>query len=94
MSEKAASRSYVGVYVALLCLTALTTGVAYVDLGIMNIPVAMLIAAAKSTLVMIFFMRIVHADRAAAPGLVAGIFLLLVLIALSCADAVINIRHF
>lgn len=93
MNEKASSRSYVPVYIALLFLTGLTTGVAYIDLGMMNIPVALLIAAAKSTLVMVFFMRIVRTDRAAAPGLLASVFLLLVLIAICCADAVINIRH-
>lgn len=51
-------RFYAGIFGALLVLTALTTGVAEIDLGALNSPVAMLIAAAKATLVALFFMHL------------------------------------
>ena len=51
-------RSYYWVYGTLLGLTLLTIGVAYVDLGPMNIVAALGIAIAKALLVMLFFMHL------------------------------------
>lgn len=51
-------RIYYGVYGALLALTLLTVGVAYLDLGPMNIVAALGIAIAKALLVMLFFMHL------------------------------------
>ena len=41
-----------------LALTALTTGMAYVDLGKWNTIVALVIACCKATLVVLFFMHL------------------------------------
>jgi cytochrome c oxidase subunit 4 len=49
---------YYGVYAALLALTLLTVGVAYLDLGRMNIVVALGIAICKALLVLLFFMHL------------------------------------
>ncbi len=58
-TEHIASRKlYFGVFFALLCLTALTTGAAYVDLGAWNTVVAMAIAFCKASLVVLFFMHL------------------------------------
>ncbi len=46
------------VFAGLLVLTALTVGVAYVDLGNLNLIVAMGVAVAKATLVVLFFMHL------------------------------------
>jgi len=46
------------VFGALLVLTALTVGVAYVDLGNLNLMVAMGVAVAKATLVVLYFMHL------------------------------------
>ncbi len=51
-------RSYVFVFLALLSLTALTTGVAFIDLGSMNTVIALVIAATKMLLVMLIFMHV------------------------------------
>lgn len=49
---------YVGVFVALLCLTAMTVGQSYVDLGSLNIALVVLIASLKASLVVAFFMHL------------------------------------
>ena len=43
---------------ALLVLTAVTVGVTYVDLGRLNVAVALLIAVVKATLVALYFMHL------------------------------------
>ncbi len=58
MSEVIVSRAtYVAIYVALMVLTALTTGVAFLDLGFANPVVALSIAVLKGSLVVLFFMH-------------------------------------
>lgn len=49
---------YFAIFAALLLLTALTTGVAFVDLGPWNTVVALAIACVKATLVLLFFMHL------------------------------------
>lgn len=49
---------YVAVFIALMFGTALTTGVAYIDLGVFNTLVALLIAFVKMSLVILFFMHV------------------------------------
>jgi caa(3)-type oxidase subunit IV len=51
-------RAYVIVWVALLGLTALTIGLAFVPLGVWNAPIALGIAATKVLLVVWFFMHL------------------------------------
>lgn len=50
----------VSVFLALLVLTVVTVAVAYVDLGELNLVVAMGIASVKATLVALFFMHLAH----------------------------------
>jgi cytochrome c oxidase subunit 4 len=52
------SRTFILVWVALLILTGVTIGVAQLDLGVMNIWVALSIATCKSTLVVAVFMHL------------------------------------
>lgn len=56
-------RVYLGVFVALLVLTWATVAVAYVDLGRYNVLVALSIAVAKMTLVLLFFMHLKYGPR-------------------------------
>ncbi|MFN8643729.1 MAG: cytochrome C oxidase subunit IV family protein [Candidatus Binatia bacterium] len=51
------------VYVALLGLTAITVGAAFLDMSFLNTPVALGIASAKALLVMYFFMELRHSER-------------------------------
>jgi cytochrome c oxidase subunit 4 len=56
-------RVYYRVYGALLALTLLTIGVAYLDLGPLNIVLALGIAICKASLVMLFFMHLRYSSR-------------------------------
>lgn len=49
---------YYQVFAALLALTLLTVGIAYLDLGPLNIALALGIAICKALLVMLFFMHL------------------------------------
>jgi cytochrome c oxidase subunit IV len=53
-------KTYFLVFGALLVLTLTTTGVAFLNLGPLNTPVALAIAMAKAALVMIYFMHLRH----------------------------------
>ena len=56
-------RTGITVFVALLLLTAVTVLVSYVDLGLWNAVVALLIASVKASLVALFFMHLKSEDR-------------------------------
>jgi len=49
---------YVGIWVALVALTTLTYGLGQVELGAWQLPIGLLIAAVKATLVVLFFMHL------------------------------------
>lgn len=51
-------RVYAMVWGGLLCLTFLTVLVSYKDFGVLNLIIAMLIATAKASLVVLFFMHL------------------------------------
>ena len=56
-------RTGIAVFVALLLLTVVTVLVSYVDLGLLNVVVALLIASAKASLVALFFMHLKGESR-------------------------------
>jgi cytochrome c oxidase subunit IV len=56
----ASTQFYVGIFLALVCLTVLTVKVSYYDFGSANILIAMAIATAKASLVAVFFMHLAH----------------------------------
>jgi len=58
-----ARRTYFAVYITLVLLTVVTVLVSYVNLGLMNVLVALLIASAKASLVALFFMHLKSEDR-------------------------------
>jgi len=51
-------REYIIVWAALIVLTAVTFGVSYLDMGVMNAVVALSIASVKAALVALFFMHL------------------------------------
>ena len=79
-------RAYVTVFAILLALTGLTTAVAYVDLGVFNAIVALMIASAKALLVALFFMHLVHTKHRTQLAAGAGILWLAILITLTLSD--------
>ncbi len=50
----------IAVFVALLGLTALTVSVSHMDLGNLDLSIAMIIATVKALLVAVFFMHLIH----------------------------------
>lgn len=88
MSEHIAPvRTYISIWLALLVLTGLTAGVAFVNLGPFNTVVALVIATLKALLVVLIFMHVKYAsDRLTKVVLVSALFWLLLLLGLSLAD--------
>lgn len=79
-------KTYVMVFVSLLILTGLTTGVAYIDLGVFNTVVALAIAATKMMLVVLFFMHLKYSAGMTRIVVIAGIFWLAIMVSLTLAD--------
>jgi cytochrome c oxidase subunit IV len=79
-------RTYVGVFLALLALTALTTAVAFYDLGKWNTVAALAIAVTKMLLVILFFMHLKYSSGLTRVVLLAGFFWLAILVALTLSD--------
>jgi cytochrome c oxidase subunit 4 len=80
-------RTYISIWLALLVLTGLTAGVAFVNLGPFNTVVALVIATLKALLVVLIFMHVKYAsDRLTKVVLVSALFWLLLLLGLSLAD--------
>lgn len=80
------SGPYYLTYVALLALLAATVGVAYVNLGHFNLPVALAIAAVKAGLVLWFFMHLRDSPRIVVLFLAAGLFILFIATLFTMAD--------
>jgi cytochrome c oxidase subunit 4 len=87
MSGHVASKSsYYGIFGGLMVLTAATVGVAFVNLGALNFPVALAIALTKATLVVLFFMHVKYSSRLTKMVVGMAIFFLLILFALTLTD--------
>ncbi|MBZ5694043.1 MAG: cytochrome C oxidase subunit IV family protein [Acidobacteriia bacterium] len=78
--------TYIIVFILLMMGTALTTGVAYIDLGRWNTVVALTIAVTKMMLVVLFFMHAKYATGLTRVVILAGFFWLGIMITLSCSD--------
>ena len=79
-------KTYAGVWIALLILTALTTGVAYIDLGPFSVVVALTIAVCKMLLVALFFMHVRHSTKLTKLVVLGGLLWLAILLSLTMAD--------
>jgi len=88
MSEHIVSvKTNVAVWLALLVLTGVTAGVAFIDLGPLNTIVALVIATTKALLVVLIFMHVKYAsERLVKVVVVSALFFLLLLLGLSLAD--------
>jgi cytochrome c oxidase subunit IV len=79
-------KTYVMILLALIVLTATTTGVAFIDLGIWNPVVALAIACIKAVLVVLFFMHLRYSSKLMKLTVFAGVFTFLVLITMTLTD--------
>jgi cytochrome c oxidase subunit 4 len=75
-------------WVALLALTAVSFAVSYVHLGALNIPVAILIAGIKGTLVVLIFMELGVEKFSVKITLVVSVLFVLLLVSLMVGDVV------
>jgi cytochrome c oxidase subunit 4 len=79
-------KTYTVVWIALLILTAVTTSVAYIDLGPFSVVVALTIAAVKMLLVALFFMHVRHSTKLTKLVILGAMLWLAILIALTLSD--------
>lgn len=80
------TRVYFTIFASLMALTAVTVAVAFVDLGDLNIVVALTIAISKATLVILYFMHLRHSERLTWVMVAAGVTWLGILIGLTLSD--------
>jgi cytochrome c oxidase subunit 4 len=77
---------YFGVFFALMIFTILTVWISTINLGILNTPVALGIAVVKATLVILFFMHVIHSTRLTWVVILASFLWLAMLFVLTFAD--------
>ena len=82
----ASANAYFRVWLGLLALLALTVCSAYLSLGWMNSVINLAIAAAKSLLVLMFFMHLRSGDPVLRVIAAAGFFWLAILLTLPLTD--------
>lgn len=80
------SKVYIAVWIALLCLTAVTVWVSYHDFGTYNILVAMLVATIKGALVCLYFMHLKYDNRVNQVVFISAFFFLAIFVGLTSAD--------
>lgn len=86
--ESATHRSYFLVFAALMALGAMSYGVSFAPLGdAVRVPVAIAISVAKASLVVVFFMELIHQRSTNRFVLAAALLLVCTLIGLMAADA-------
>src|SRR5690348_15652075 len=78
--------TYFAVFATLMVLTVLTVAVSRVDLGTMNTPGALASAALKATVVILWFMHVIHSPRLTWIGVISSFIWLAVLFVLMFSD--------
>jgi cytochrome c oxidase subunit 4 len=78
--------TYLLIFGILMVLTAVTVGVALLDLGFLNIFVALFIALCKAVLVVLIFMHVRYSRRIIPLVIGGGLLWLAILIALTMTD--------
>jgi len=77
---------YVAVFATLIVLTWVTAFVATIDLGRLNIFVALSIAVFKASLVLLFFMHVKYGTRLTKMIVLSGLYWLILLLFIAMAD--------
>jgi cytochrome c oxidase subunit 4 len=78
--------TYFAVFFSLMILTVLTVAVSRLDLGTLNTAVAMAIAVLKATIVILWFMHVIHSPRLTWIVVMSSFIWLAVLFVLTFAD--------
>jgi cytochrome c oxidase subunit 4 len=77
---------YYGIFAILMVLTAVTVGVAYIDLGPMNTVAALAIACFKAMIVVLYFMHVKYSTRLIKLTVIAGLYWMVILFGLTLSD--------
>jgi cytochrome c oxidase subunit IV len=77
---------YFIVYLVLLILLAATVGVAYIEIGTLNLVIALFIAFTKAALVIMFFMHVFYSTQLTKIFVLTAILFLILLAELTMAD--------
>jgi cytochrome c oxidase subunit 4 len=77
---------YLTIFFALMILTAVTVGAAFLNLGQFNFTVAMAIAGFKASLVVWYFMHMKWQSHLTKLTLATGLFFLVILLGMSLID--------
>ena len=77
---------YLGIFGALMVLTGITVGAAFVNLGQFNFLVAMIIAVFKASLVVWFFMHVKYQSSLTKLTVATGLFFLAILLGMMLID--------
>ncbi len=77
---------YMTVGAILLVMTGLTVWASYLELGVFNPIVALLIACFKATIVVLFFMHVKYSSKLTKLTVGAGLFTFLTLVAMTLSD--------
>ncbi len=80
------SARYFKTFGALMVLTFITVAVAMVDLGFLNLAVALAVACTKATLVILFFMHVIDADKLVKVTVIAGFVWLVIMFVFTIQD--------
>ena len=83
---------YVGVFLALMVFTGITVLAAKFDLGMLNTPIALAIAATKAFMVMYIFMELRHAPALTRMAALSGIVFLAIMLIMIGQDY--GARHY
>ncbi len=79
-------RVFAYVLMLLLVLTGVTVGMSYLDLGKLNVWVALLIASLKASLVLLFFMHLKYESRMIKISFISTVMVLAVMISFTFWD--------
>lgn len=84
--HRASIATYFAVFATLMVLTILTVWVSRIDLGGMNTVVAMAVAIVKASVVILWFMHVIHSPRLTWIVIIASFLWLAVLFVLTFSD--------
>ena len=79
-------RVYFAVFATLILLTWVTAWISTVDLGRLNLPVALSIAVFKASLVILFFMHLAYVTKLTKMIVFSGVYWLILLLFITMED--------
>ncbi len=77
---------HAAVLATLLVFTGITVGISFVDMGFFNVPIALLIASTKATIVLLFFMHLKYEGKVIAISFTSTVIFLCIMIGFTFWD--------